>query len=139
MKKDKDANQKKAQYLRQAGYSFGQIAKELNIPKSTAKSWCYRTSENTQEDQPMQPENLCPQCGKALPPSKYRPRRFCSDACRSAYWTAHGEQINRQTAVNAVCPVCHKTFQDYPKHHRKYCSHDCYIADRYYGGQRNDD
>ena len=25
------------------------------------------------------------------------------------------------------------------KHHRKYCSHDCYIADRYYGGQRNDD
>lgn len=85
------------------------------------------------------PAKRCPQCGKELPPSRYRPRRFCSDACRAAYWASHGEQIHRQSTVSAVCPVCHKTFQDYAKHRRKYCCHACYIAERYYGGQRNDD
>lgn len=139
MKKDKEDCRKQAQALRQAGYSFGQIAKKLNIPISTVKSWCYRATEDTLVHEQMPSAKCCPQCGKKLPPSKYRPRRFCSDACRTAYWAAHAEQINRRSAVSVVCPVCHKTFQDYTKHRRWYCCHACYIADRYYGGQRNDD
>ncbi len=139
MNKDKEGYRKQALCLRQAGYSFSQIAKELNIPRSTVKSWCYRNAENVLEHEHIPPVKRCPQCGKELPPSKYRPRRFCSDECRVTYWTTHGEQINRQSAVSTVCPVCHKTFQDYAKHHRKYCCHACYIADRYYGGQHNDD
>ena len=139
MKKDKEDCRKQAQALRQAGYSFGQIAKELNMPRSTVKSWCYRDTADAPEYEHTPPAKRCPQCGKEMPPSRYRPRRFCSDVCRAAYWASHGEQINRRSAVSVVCQVCHKTFQDYTKHRRKYCCHACYIAARYYGGQRNDD
>ena len=139
MNKEREKRRRQAFYLRQAGYSFGQIAKELNIPRSTVKSWFYRTPENVMEHEYMPSVKRCPQCGKELPPSKYRPRRFCSDECRVTYWTTHGEQINRQSAVSTVCPVCHKTFQDYANHHRKYCCHECYIADRYYGGVLSND
>ena len=38
MKKDKEDCRKQAQALRQAGYSFGQIAKELNIPCMRSRS-----------------------------------------------------------------------------------------------------
>lgn len=134
MIKAKQEIRKKAHQLRQAGYSFGQIAQELNIPRSTVKSWCYRTAEDIPKDDYILPENRCPQCGGNLPPSKFRARRFCSDACRARYWSTHSEQIDRRSAVKAVCPVCHKTFQDYAQRHRKYCSHACYIAARYHGG-----
>jgi hypothetical protein len=29
----------------------------------------------------------CPVCGTSLPPSRTRPHKFCSHACRTARWT----------------------------------------------------
>lgn len=134
MIKAKDENRRRAQLLRQEGYSFGQIAKKLGVSSSTVKSWCYRTAEETAPKAPSASQSKCPQCGAPLLPSKFRARRFCSDACRARYWSTHSEQINRRSAVESVCPVCRNTFHDYAQRHRKYCSHACYIAARYHGG-----
>ena len=134
MTKEKEKNCKRAQQLRQEGCSFGQIAKELGVSISTVKSWCYRTSKEPLSRAPAGSQKKCPQCGGDLPPSRFKARRFCSDACRAQYWHTHSEQINRRTAVKSLCPVCHKSFQDYAQRHRKYCCHACYIAARYHGG-----
>ena len=138
MAKAREESWKQAQQLRQEGYSFGQIAKELGVSSSTVKSWCYRTSKEPLCIAPAVSQDKCPQCGGNLPDSKFKARRFCSDACRAKYWQAHSEQINRRTAVKGICPVCHKSFQDYAHRHRKYCSHACYIAARYHGGVLNE-
>ena len=130
----KDEQRRQAQQLRQEGYSFGHIARTLGVASSTVKSWCYRTAEPPSQKEQTAPRNVCPQCGGALPPARYRVRRFCSDACRAGYWRAHSDEINRRSTVEGVCPVCRKPFRDYARRHRKYCSHACYIAARYHGG-----
>ena len=120
--------------LRRSGASFAQIAEKLNMPLSTIKSYCYRN--------PLQPiaqetqVKLCQQCGKPLTPSRFRPRRFCSDACRYKYWSLHKFE-GKTTVIDCVCQHCGRVFTDYAQRRRKYCCHACYITARY-GVQRHD-
>ncbi len=124
--------------LRQAGRSFAQIADEVHLSKSTVKSFCYRHHDAAPKAEPAPSSPVCPQCGQPLPSAPFRPRRFCTDACRAKYWMEHSDQINRRSAVKTTCPVCHRSFVDYAQRHRKYCSHACYIAARYHGGEIDD-
>ena len=77
----------------------------------------------------------CPKCGKpiAQPPRGQR-RRFCSDACRRAWWAKHPEALHRGDAAtySRTCACCGKAFQAYGNDHRRYCSHACYISDRFH-------
>lgn len=78
-------SQRKAQIekCRHAGMGFMDIARQLNIPVTTIKSYCYRhpLSDIAVEGN----GTLCPQCGMPVPKMKYKPRRFCSDTCRVQY------------------------------------------------------
>ena len=41
---------------------------------------------------------------------------------------------NEDLMVRVICPHCGKEFHIYGDRRRKYCSHECYIADRFKGG-----
>lgn len=65
--------------LRESGLSFGEIAKQLCISRSTVSSICQRAKE--------QEQHRCKKCGLLLKQtSGHRQRIFCSDKCRKAWW-----------------------------------------------------
>lgn len=122
--------------LRQEGYGYGKIARNLGLSKNIVSSWCRRTglTGDTSKQDTSIPE-LCPVCGIVIiqTPGK-RHKRFCSDKCRLAWWNSHPEKIHRKAFYSYTCSYCHKPFIAYGNCHRKYCSHACYIADRFGSG-----
>lgn len=91
--------------LRMGGMKCGQIARETGLTEERVKNFCRelglpeqgscRLKELSEEEaawieagmQGAPANRLCPHCGFAvMQPRRGRQRRFCSDACRSAYW-----------------------------------------------------
>ena len=118
---------------RQSGMKYSEIARTLDFPETTVKSYCYRNPVTNPTPIPAGP--VCPLRGKPIISGKFRPRRFCSDACRNKYWLINHDATACHPAVKATCLHCGKHFTDYANRHRKYCSHSCYIAARYGGDQ----
>ena len=71
---------------------------------------------------------VCPVCGEVFETlGRGRPRRFCSEECRSEYHHQHPNPANWKSTRTAVCPVCGKEFlasKEYGRL-RKYCSRAC--------------
>lgn len=71
---------------------------------------------------------MCLECGKPIEPNHTgRPRKFCSDKCRSRWHSKHPSPENWSSTRVAVCPQCGKEFlasRETPKP-RKYCSRAC--------------
>lgn len=116
--------------LRGRGESYKKIAAALGIPLNTVQSYCRRNDMGVSGKIP-QPEandagDVCSNCGRQLihtPGSKRK--RFCSDKCRSAWWKAHPEALNRKAIYHFICPKCGIAFESYGNAHRKYCSRAC--------------
>ena len=120
--------------MRRAGKSYAAIAEALGLSRNTIKSYCQRNlcEKHHNEDGPQPIRGNCEMCGSAIiQVAGHRKRRFCSDACRMAWWNAHRNMIGGNARVEYTCAVCGKRFVDYPGRQRKYCSHACYIAHRY--------
>ena len=74
----------------------------------------------------------CKQCGKLIKIiPKRKPRKFCSDTCRTAWWNSHPGCVDRKAVYEYICAHCGKPFTAYGNKERKYCSHGCYISDRF--------
>ena len=87
--------------LRQKGMSYGEIANKLEISINTIKSFCRRSLIELGK-------NICKHCGKPVEQNPgRREKKFCSDACRMKWWSAHPEMGKR--SVRLVCPVCGKS------------------------------
>ena len=118
-----------AQYRAQ-GMGYTAIAGALGLPKNTVKSFCQRNSlgkDVTVLAEPV-PDNICRLCGETLGQSAHRKiRRFCSDACRLAWWHAHRD--HGRNAKRRACPACQKEFST--DRRQTYCSHACYIRARF--------
>lgn len=109
--------------LRESGLSFGEIAKELEISRSTVSSICQRAK--------VQEQHRCKNCGVLLKQtSGHRQRIFCSDKCRKAWWRANGNSHSINKKV--VCLTCKKEFIFHESRIRKYCSLACV----YQGGKK---
>lgn len=72
---------------------------------------------------------ICPNCGGPVKSNRLgRPRKFCSEKCRSAYNHRHTHPERwKDTKREVTCPVCGKVFtatREYG-HLRKYCSRAC--------------
>lgn len=123
--------------MRKSGIGYATIAQELGLSKNTVKTFCRRnglTSVAVVETDLEQ--HFCPQCGAPVEQMPGRkPKKFCCDICRNRWWNAHLGEVKRKAMYEYVCPTCGKIFYAYGNRHRKYCSHECYIADRFGGGQ----
>lgn len=72
---------------------------------------------------------ICPNCGGPVKSNRLgRPRKFCSERCRSAWNHRHTHPERwKDTGREVVCPVCGKVFtatREYGRL-RKYCSRAC--------------
>ena len=86
---------------RQSGMKYSEIARTIGLPETTVKSYCYRNPVTN--PQPIPTGTVCPQCGKPIVSGKFRPRRFCSDACRNKYWLTHHEAAASRAGKKVIC------------------------------------
>lgn len=124
--------------LREAGLSYAEIGAQLALSPNTVKSYCQRKSASKPVPEPVREEakssdGSCLQCSKPLCINeKGKPRKFCSDHCRQAWWNAHRDQLaHRSARETLVCPGCGKNFERYQRSKARFCSHKCYILWRF--------
>ncbi|WP_173452030.1 RNA polymerase subunit sigma-70 [Eubacterium pyruvativorans] len=123
----------KIDLLRSEGNGYKRIASETGIPIGTVKAYLRRKDKAKKAM-----DHRCPNCGKYVEQTPGRKeKKFCSDACRMAWWNRHPDAVNRKAVYTYNCAYCGGEFLAYGNVRRKYCSHACYIKDRF-GGDRND-
>ena len=133
-------NEQKAEIrkLRGSGHGYATIADALGLTKNQVSAFCRRNnlSGNASKEDAGQPDaNCCRNCGKPLTQLPGRKEvKFCSEACRRAWWNSHLDQVNRKAIYEYTCTGCGRPFSAYGNSRRKYCSHECYIRARFKGG-----
>ena len=119
--------------LRHQGYGYIKIGQMLEISNNTVRSFCRR---NGLDSDTMTNAVICKQCGKPIKiAARHKPRKFCSDACRTLWWNSHLDCVSRKAIYQFTCAYCGKPFSAYGNKERKYCCHACYIADRFRKGR----
>ena len=123
-----DLQKEKIKAMRLQGIGYVKIGEALGISDNTVRSFCRRNSLGDTAKNTV----VCKYCGKLIKIiPKQKPRKFCSDSCRTAWWNSHPDCVNRKAVYSHICTYCGKPFTAYGNSGRKYCSHQCYIADRY--------
>lgn len=126
------AQRERIEMMRRAGVTYAGIADHLGLNPNTVKTWCRRAGITPDEeaDQITDPCGVwCMHCAGRM--TTQRPAKFCSEACRRAWWHAHPEALNRKAIYSFTCAHCGTAFQAYGNQRRKYCSHPCYIRHRF--------
>ena len=129
--------------MRLGGIGYTAIAKAVGLSKDSVKAYC-RTHGlagiKAQSNTRISPtQRFCLNCGKSLVQLPHRKAaKFCCGECRQVWWNAHPEQVNKKALYSFTCVCCGKPFTAYGNSSRKYCSHDCYIADRFKGGEQHE-
>lgn len=121
---------------RKQGIGYKKIAQLMGLSVNTVKTYCKRNALGGMITvSPCSTEKACKYCGATLVQTPGRKRRiFCSDVCRSKWWNAHPELVNHRSERQVICAYCGQSFSVTKNSTRKYCSHNCYIADRFHGG-----
>ena len=132
-----DAEKEKIRFFRMEGLGYGAIAVRLGLSENTVKSFCRRN--HLTGVAAKEADTVCRHCGQSLAELPGRKgRKFCSEACRRAWWKAHPELVDRTAFYLMTCARCGKEFKSYGNQKRKYCSHACYIAARFGEGGGHD-
>ncbi len=133
-----ELQRKQIHQLRAEGKSYSSIASILKLSENTIKTFCRRNGLGGVKATKALKQgevHYCKNCGEVvIQPVGKKEKKFCSSYCRSKWWNAHLDQVNRKANYEFVCPTCHKTFIVYGNKNRKYCCHTCYIKDRFGGG-----
>ena len=125
--------------LRAAGQSYARIAGVLNLSVNSVKSFCRRNALSSGVGKPVaqiesettQNAAFCEQCGQLTVQTPGRKhKRFCSDACRTAWWNAHRTQVRRKATRTFCCARCGMQFSRYGVTRRSFCSRSCASAAR---------
>jgi endogenous inhibitor of DNA gyrase (YacG/DUF329 family) len=136
-----DAQKDRIRQMKAGGFGYIKIARELGLPENTVKSFCRREGLNRKAPDKGAPVTeagigTCPCCGAEVVQNPGRKaKKFCSDKCRNKWWNSRLDQVERKAHYEFVCAYCKKPFTAYGNAGRKYCSHECYIKDRFGGGQ----
>lgn len=125
--------------MRERGASYSKIADITGVKKNTVKSFCRRQNITVQAHKQISDKLYCRQCGKQLNRvSGRKTPKFCSGTCRTKWWNAHPEKVNRKAVYSFNCAYCQKPFAAYGNKSRKYCGHECYIAARFGKGDSDE-
>lgn len=124
--------------LRWRELGCAEIAEALGLPEGTVKTYCARNALRDSDLEALFEARrefavgvVCICCGAALDQSPgHRHKRFCSDACRLAWWNAHRDVVNRKNAHVFICAACGREFSSYDPN-RKFCSTPCYMNYRF--------
>ena len=131
-----EEQKKQIMRLRKKGCGYTAVANKVGISKDTVKSFCRRNGlAGEMAAAPERQVPGCRECGKPLQQrSGMKPRVFCCDGCRVKWWHEHPEKIKQRAVYSFTCAGCGKAFTAYGNSRRKYCSHECYITNRFKGG-----
>jgi len=120
--------------LRSQGYGYKKIASVIGISVNTVKSFCRNNELAGQMS-----SAICLNCGKKIIQiPKRKQRKFCSAKCRDNWWNKNRATGNKPTGEILCCAHCGRGFSAYKREKRKYCSHACYVAERFQGGDVNE-
>ena len=93
-----DLQKEQIKTLRLQGISYVKIGEMLGISDNTVRSFCRRNGLGDAAKNTV----ACKHCGKLIKIiPKQKPRKFCSDACRTAWWNSHPDCVDRK-AVYAL-------------------------------------
>ena len=116
--------------MRRQGIPYAVIARKLGLSTNTVKSFCHRKNISVQEISDISDTSHCRNCRKNLAQSaKAKPKIFCSDKCRYAWWNHHRRYSEQKYLLR--CHGCSNEFTSYGNKHKKYCSRSCYANSRY--------
>ena len=114
--------------MRSQGCSYSKIAQSLSIPENTIKTF-FRRTQLVKDRFTKTP--ACKHCGCSIEvKDKSKPRQFCSDKCRAAWWYTNHKRLPK-TEYTLICANCGQSFVSIGSKARKYCSHRCYITARF--------
>ena len=124
-----EVQKKKILIMRQQGLTFSQIAEATGIPRNTLKSFVRRETIKQSENGKS---SVCLHCGKWLAQiPKQKPRLYCDDKCRSAYWNRNRSALVSKDNAPVVCACCGRAFDAQGRKTRKYCGRECYASARW--------
>lgn len=116
-----DIEKLKIDELKQSGYSYSQISKELSIPIGTIKTFIMRKRET----------NTCLNCHREIVSIEYhKKKKFCSDKCRLDWWSRNRDKLKLKTLIEYDCEYCHKKFKAPRSAKRKFCSTACFVKSK---------
>lgn len=114
--------------LRKSLVGYKKIAKTLGIGLVAVKSYC--RYHHLQEKDLFPLSGLCRYCKKPLENiPRRKPKKYCSDVCRMAWWSEHRDELNRRVIYHHRCLQCGIEFENGAKKSR-FCSRKCYAAFR---------
>ncbi|ADI00497.1 hypothetical protein [Salisediminibacterium selenitireducens] len=127
--------------MRQKGSGYKAIATVLGKSRDAVRMYCRRNGLTGNAEvvalniEEQKKRHLrCQHCSKKIEQKeKGRMRKFCSHACRHAWWEKHPEERARKATYEFTCPTCQTAFTTYGNAKRKYCTHECYIESRFGG------
>ena len=122
--------------LRLQGIGYSKIAQSLGLSDNTVKSFCKRNNLGGVAAVPVNnsvtEQRFCKNCGIPLSQNKgSKPKKFCCDECRTAWWNSHLDTVNKKAVYSIVCTHCNKAFESYGNKNRSFCCHPCYVAERF--------
>ena len=120
-------------YLRGEGLGYKAIASRLDLSADAVKGFCKRNGLNGLAVENS--DTVCRHCSKPLDKTGSRQRKFCSDPCRSAWWSSHTYLYKHKKENSSVCVFCGRVFNSFQSKGRKYCGRSCYVAARF-GGEK---
>ena len=116
----------KIRYWRGEGLGYKAVAAKTGISESAVKGYCQRSGMGV-EYKP----GACRQCGAALVQKSGTRKKYCSSACRNAWWNAHAYLRETKASDRRACAFCGREFFSSASAGRRYCGHPCYIAARF--------
>ncbi len=112
--------------LRLEGNSSSTIAEATGISVNTIKSYCSRHGIPA-----PQRVRTCLLCQATITSAE----RFCSDACRMAWYESHQ---GKEPELLRVCKACGAVFE-LRQQNQEYCSKQCFYTDRYHQKSKVDE